>query len=156
MIVGTRMMKTVLFICTHNSARSQMAEGIANAMFKDSLRAYSAGTEPTSVHLVAVEVLKEIGVDISGHRSKGLDEFEGRTFDAVVTVCNKAHEACPFFPGAKRQLHHSFEDPSGPVERPGEVIARFRKVRDEIKTWIGEELIILVNKKEVVPEPLRF
>jgi arsenate reductase (thioredoxin) len=150
------MRKQVLFICRHNSARSQMAEGIANAMFMDRLQAYSAGSEPTSVHPMAVEVMSEIGIDISDHRSKGLDEFEGRIFDAVVTVCDKARGSCPFFPGARRQLHRSFEDPAGPIDRPEKVKATFRKVRDEIKAWIGQELLVLINEKEIIPEPPRF
>ena len=151
------MKKRVLFICTHNSARSQMAEGIANALFGDKVQALSAGTEPTIVHPMAVEVMMEIGIDISGQRSKSVNEYVGVDFDIVVTVCDKAHEACPFFPGTKRYVHRSFEDPaSSEAVLPEQLKKAFRTVRDEIKVWIGQELLSLLNEKEVRPEPPRF
>ena len=106
------MKKKVLFICTHNSARSQMAEGYMNARYKDRYEAFSAGTVATRVHPVAVVVMEEIGIDLSTHRPKLISEFFGRGIGTVVTVCDAASEACPFFPGAKEVLHRGFPDPS--------------------------------------------
>lgn len=128
---------TVLFICTHNSARSQMAEGLVNHFLGDKWEAFSAGTEQTVVKPEAEKVLKEIGIDISHHNSKTVQEFEGKNFDLVVTLCDSAAESCPFFPG-KKVIHQSFDDPSlAPVlERPD----AFRKTRDQIKKWIMENL----------------
>ncbi len=130
------MKKKILFICTHNSARSQMAEGYMNAKYADLYEAFSAGTEATRVHPMAIAVMQEIGVDISGHRSKLLDEFFGKGIETVVTVCDSAQGACPFFPGAKKVIHQSFPDPSSFKGSDEEVRAGFRKVRDEIIRWI--------------------
>lgn len=126
------MKKKVLFICTHNSARSQMAEGYMNAKYGDRYEAFSAGTEATRVHPMATEVMREIGIDISGHRSKTLDEFFGKGIETVVTVCDSAHAACPFFPGAKNVIHLSFSDPSALNGTGEEIRAGFRIVRDAI------------------------
>jgi arsenate reductase len=126
------MKKKVLFICTHNAARSQMAEGYMNAKYGDRYEVFSAGTEVTRVHPMAIEVMKEIGIDISGHRSKLIDELFGKRIETVVTVCDSAQKACPFFPGAKNVIHQSFPDPSGFQGSDEEVRAGFRKVRDEI------------------------
>ncbi len=128
---------SVLFICTHNSCRSQMAEGFLNSMFGRRYKGFSAGLEKTRVNPYAVEVMKEIGIDLSRHSSKTLDEFSGEEFDIVVTVCDNAEENCPFFPG-KKVIHKSFKDPSkfeGSIEDTLEV---FRKTRDEIKNWLLE------------------
>lgn len=133
--------KTVLFICVHNSARSQMAEGLVNALHGDRLEAVSAGVSPTRVHPAAIEALAEIGIDISGHRSKSLDEFEGRRFDHVVMVCDEKQTDCPFFPGGKEQIHHAFDDPAACTGTDEEVLACFRRVRDEIRAWIEKALI---------------
>ena len=133
--------KSVLFLCTHNSARSQMAEGMVNHLHGDRYQAYSAGTEPGSVHPLAVKVMAEIGIDISGHRSKHLREFAGREMDLVVTVCDNAREACPFFPGAKENRHESFPDPSAAGGSDDEKLAAFRATRDAIRTWIGKTII---------------
>lgn len=127
----------VLFVCTHNSARSQMAEGLLNALLGDRYEAASAGTEPRGVHPLAVQVMDEIGVDIRHHRSKSVDEFREEWFDVVVTVCDHAKETCPFFPNARRRMHRSFPDPSA-VEDPREQLETFRKVRDAIREWILE------------------
>ncbi len=108
----TKERKRVLFICTHNSVRSQIAEGFLNVRFGDRYRAWSAGTEPTQVNPLAIRVMAEAGIDISGHRSKGVEEFLNQDFDYVVTVCDHANETCPFFPGGKTRLHHGFQDPS--------------------------------------------
>jgi len=133
-------MKTfnVLVLCTHNSARSQMAEGLMNHLHGDRYQAYSAGTEPRSVHPLAVKVLAEIGIDISSHRSKHLREFAGREMDLVVTVCDHARAACPFFPWAKEILHKEFPDPSEMKGAEEQVYAAFRAVRDQITAWIDE------------------
>ena len=129
--------KTVLFLCTHNSCRSQIAEGLLNTLYSNNYKAYSAGVEKTKVNPYASEVMKEIGIDLSKHYSKTVDEFKYENFDYVVTVCNTAKETCPFFPGNKI-IHKSFEDPSkvdGSIE---DILDSFRKTRDEIKNWIIE------------------
>jgi arsenate reductase len=132
------MKKKILFICTHNSARSQMAEGYMNATYGDRYDVFSGGTEVTRVHPMAIAVMQEIGIDISGHRSKLIDEHYGKGIETVVTVCDSAQKACPFFPGAKEEIHQSFPDPSVFTGTDEEVRAGFRKVRDEIIQWIDE------------------
>ncbi len=132
------MKKRVLFICTHNSARSQMAEGFLRALYGDRYEAYSGGTEPSGINPYAIKVMAEAGVDISGQRSKGLEEFKGMRFDYVVTVCDRAREACPFFPGGGKLLHRGFEDPSKFEGTEEEILSGFRRVRDEIRKWIEE------------------
>jgi len=129
------MKQKVLFICTHNSARSQMAEALLGTLYGNYYEAFSAGIEPSSVNPYAVEVMKELGIDLSTHRSKSIEEFQGMIFDIVVTVCDNAKEACPFFPG-KKVIHKGFDDPAilnGLIEDTLDV---FRRVRDEIKDWI--------------------
>jgi len=128
--------KKVLFICTHNSARSQMAEGLLNAFLSDRYEACSAGTQPSKINPHAVKAMAEIGIDISSHRSKSLEEFQGKKIDYVVTVCDQAKGACPFFPGAREYLHKSFDDPSKFQGTNDEILARVREVRDEIRAWI--------------------
>ena len=126
----------VLFLCTGNSARSQMAEGLLRRMAGDRFEVHSAGTRPAGLNLNAVSVLREIGIDISGQRSKHVDEFAGQSFDYVFTVCDNAKEACPFFPGGGKRLHQSFEDPAAaPAEMQLQV---FRRVRDEIKARLEQ------------------
>ena len=132
--------KRVLFICTHNSARSQMAEGLLKALYGDKYEVFSAGTHPTRVNPYAIEVMKEIGIDISNHYSKSVNEFLGMKIDYVVTVCDSAKEECPYFPGGKAYIHKSFEDPSSVVGTHEEKLEVFRKVRDEIKKWIEKTL----------------
>jgi arsenate reductase len=133
--------KTILFICTHNSARSQMAEGYLRARYGNLFEVGSAGTEVREVHPLAVAVMQEIGIDISGHRSKLIDEFFDQGADIVVTVCDSARQACPFFPGAKTTIHTGFPDPSACVGTPGECYVQFRKVRDAIIAWIDTTLV---------------
>jgi arsenate reductase len=133
--------KKVLFLCTHNSARSQMAEGLLRALRGNRYEAYSAGTEPTAVSPYAVKVMAEIGIDISRHRSKSVDAFTSGSFDYVVTVCDNAKEACPFFPGGRKMLHESFEDPSTFAGGEEEITAGFRHIRNEIKGWIEETFL---------------
>ncbi len=130
--------KKVLFLCTHNSARSQMAEGLLNALKGDIYEAYSAGVEPTTLDPEAVKAMAEIGIDISGQRSKGLEEVSGVEFDTVVTVCDAARESCPIFFGARSSIHQSFDDPA--TFQGGARSAAFRRVRDEIKDWLDASL----------------
>jgi arsenate reductase (thioredoxin) len=133
---GEPMKKKILFICTHNSARSQMAEGYMNAKYGDRYEVFSGGTEVTRVHPMAIAVMQEIGIDISGQWSKLIDEHYGKGIETVVTVCDSAQKACPFFPGAKEEIHQSFPDPSVFKGSDEEVRAGFRRVRDEIIRWI--------------------
>jgi arsenate reductase len=128
--------KKILFICTHNSARSQMAEGFVNAFYSDRYLAFSAGTEPSTVSPYAVRVMEELGVDISDHRSKSVDQFIDQDLDYVVTVCDHAKEACPFFPGGRKALHKGFQDPASVTGTEDEKLALFRHVRDEIRDWV--------------------
>ncbi len=124
--------KRILFLCTGNSARSQMAEGLLRHLANDRFEVFSAGTRPVGLNPNAVSAMSEIGIDISANRSKSVDEFLNQSFDYVFTVCDNAKESCPFFPGAQHTIHHSFEDPA---TVPGEQqTAAFRKVRDEIRT----------------------
>ena len=139
-------MRTVLFICTHNSARSQMAEGLINGLYSSILTAKSAGTKPGQVHPLAIEVMAEIGIDISDYRSKGLVEFKDQEFDYVVMVCSNASETCPFFPGGKEQIHHSFEDPADMVGTEEKKLEAFRKSRNEINKWIIDNLVLPKEK----------
>lgn len=131
-------MKKILFVCTHNSARSQLAEGLVNKLCSNKYIAFSAGSAPTKVNPFAIEVLREIGVDIQEHFSKNILHFEGQYFDYVITVCDNAKESCPFFPGAEEYIHKSFQDPSSVVGSYEDKINAFRKSRDEIKEWILE------------------
>ncbi len=134
--VEKKQKRKVLFVCTHNSSRSQMAEGLLRALKGDRWEAYSAGTAPTEVHPGAIAVMAEIGIDIRGHRAKGLDAFKGIAFDEVVTVCDHAQESCPVVPGGGVKRHQSFEDPAAAKGTEAEVLAVFRRVRDEIRNWI--------------------
>lgn len=129
--------KRVLFLCTHNANRSQMAEGILNALHGARYSAFSAGSTPSVVNPYAKKVLAEVGIDISSHRSKSIDEFKARQFDYVVTVCDRAKEACPFFPEAGEYVHKSFDDPAALEGDETSVLAGFRRVRDEIRDWIN-------------------
>ena len=130
------MKQRILFLCTHNSCRSQMAEGLANHFLPDRCAAFSAGTEATRVNPLATRVLAELGIDISSQRSKTLTEFEGQSFDHVVTLCGDANETCPLFVGGTRRTHHGFNDPSRIKGSEEEVLPEFRRIRDEIKNWI--------------------
>lgn len=124
--------KKLLVLCTGNSARSQMAEGLLRHEGGDRFEVYSAGTKPSRVRDEAIAVMAEIGIDISGHRSKSVDEFVGRDLDFAITVCSHAHETCPVFPGKVKRLHWPFDDPAA-VQGSEEVrLAAFRKVRDQI------------------------
>jgi arsenate reductase (thioredoxin) len=126
----------VLFICTANAARSQMAEGLLTAKYGDRYDAFSAGTRQSSVSLRAITVMQEIGIDISHHRSKNLEEFRGKPIDIVVTVCDRAHEVCPVFPYAKKTIHKGFRDPHAYGGSEEDILADYRSVRNEIAAWI--------------------
>jgi arsenate reductase len=128
--------QTILFLCTHNAARSQMAEGFVNARFGDRYVARSAGSEPTGVHPCAIEVMAELGIDISRQHAKSLSEFGNAPFDYVVTMCADAAANCPIFPGGANYLHHPFNDPEAGVGSGLEHCASFRNVRDRIGVWI--------------------
>jgi arsenate reductase (thioredoxin) len=133
------MRKRVLILCTGNSARSQMAEGLLRHDAGNVFEVKSAGTKPGTVRSEAIAAMREIGIDISGHRSKHVDEFEGQCFDYVITVCDNARESCPVFPGAVKRLHHSFDDPPPPsVGTDEERMAVFRRLRDELRTYLHE------------------
>jgi arsenate reductase (thioredoxin) len=135
------MKETILFICVHNSARSQMAEGLVNALYADRFQAFSGGTTPTKVHPGAIRAMAEMGIDIRSHRPKSIDEYEGRRFDYVVMVCDDKQADCPFFPGGKDYIHHAFDDPAACTGTDEEVLDCFRRSRDEIKSWIETALI---------------
>jgi arsenate reductase (thioredoxin) len=130
----------VLFLCTHNSARSQMAEGLLRHMAGDRFEAYSAGTEATHVRPLAVRAMEEIGVDISSQESKTLARYLPESFAYVITVCDNANEACPFFPRASERLHWFLEDPSQATGSEEKRLAVFRRVRDELRERIEQEL----------------
>lgn len=127
-------MKEVLILCTANSCRSQMAEGLINHDLKGQWKAYSAGFEPSFVNPRAIEVMAEIGIDISRHTSKGLQPFQGKAFDLVVTVCGDADERCPVFQGNTEKRHVGFFDPAKTSGSEEEVMQVFREVRDEMRT----------------------
>lgn len=133
--------RRVLFLCTHNSARSQMAEGWVRTLAGDRVEAASAGTEQTRVNPLAVQAMAEVGIDISRHASKTLDRFVPERWDWVITVCDAANERCPVFPGAGARLHWSFDDPAAVTGSEAERLAAFRRVRDEIaarlESWLA-------------------
>jgi arsenate reductase len=127
------MKKKVLFLCTANSSRSQMAEGIANHFWGDKIAVFSAGTQASFVNQTAIEVMREIGIDISKHRSKNLSEFDGLIFDYVITLCGSANETCPLYIGGTKKTHIGFDDPARVQGTKEEVLCEFRSVRDEMK-----------------------
>ena len=139
--------KKVLFLCTHNSARSQMAEGLLRAMYGDRYEAYSAGVEATKVNPLAIKAMKEIDIDITGQYSKTAQEFQDTIFDLVITVCDYAKAVCPIvitnlerptkLTKAREVIHNGFEDPAAAVGSDEEKLKVFRQVRDEIKVWIS-------------------
>jgi arsenate reductase len=127
-------MKTVLILCTGNSCRSHMAEGILRAAAGDLLVVQSAGSNPAGyVHPKAIEVMKEIGIDISGHTSKHMNDFLAGKVDIVITVCGNADHACPIFPGQRKRYHWGFEDPAHATGSEEEILEAFRKTRDQIR-----------------------
>ena len=129
-------MKRVLFICTHNSARSQMAEALVNHDLAGRMQAFSAGTDPSEVHPLAAKVMAELEIDISRQRSKGLDEFADQKFDHVITLCDQAAESCPVFFGGTQRVHMGFPDPAAAGGSDEERLTAFRKVRDQIREQV--------------------
>ena len=129
--------KRVLILCTENSARSQMAEGLLRHDAGDRFTVESAGTNPSTVRSEAIAVMKEVGIDIASHRSKHVDEFAGQDFDYVLTVCDNAKESCPVFFGKAAQLHHGFNDPAAAGGSEEKRLAEFRRVRDELRSYLN-------------------
>jgi len=125
--------KRVLILCTANSVRSQMSEGLLRQDFGDRFEVFSAGVNPSRVHPEAIAAMADAGIDISGQRSKHVDEFQGQAFDTVITVCDNARDSCPFFPGAAKRLHWNFEDPGEVKGTAADRAAAFRKTRDQIR-----------------------
>jgi len=136
--MGAMGRKRLLFLCVHNSARSQMAEGLLRARAGDEFEAHSAGNVATEVRPLAIRAMAEIGIDISGQRSKSTAEYAGQRFDYAVTVCDDAKEACPYFANAARQVHWRFDDPAAATGSDDEKFAVYRRVRDEIRAQIDE------------------
>jgi arsenate reductase len=134
----------VLILCTGNSARSQMAEGLLRDLAGDRVEVVSAGVAPTHVRAEAIAALKEIGIDISNHRSKSIDEFLTQAFDYVITVCDNAHQHCPLFPGGRR-IHWSMEDPAAVKGDEKTRLAAFREVRDELRERLRRFIELEVN-----------
>jgi len=133
--------KRVLFICTKNSARSQMAEGLINHDLAGRVQAFSAGTEPTYVHPLAITAVGEVGIDISRHRSKSIDEFADEKFDFVITLCDHAAESCPVFFGGVQRIHMGLPNPAAVSGNPEEKMAAFRKVREQIREEVVDFLL---------------
>ncbi len=130
--------KRVLILCTGNSARSQMAEGLLRQDAGDLFEVFSAGVDPSQVRPLAIEAMREVGIDISGQRSKSVDEFLGEEFDYVITVCDNANEHCPVFPGKTKRIHWSFEDPAAATGDEKVQFDVFRRVRDQIRQRLSE------------------
>jgi len=135
------MKRRVLFLCTHNSARSQMAEGLLRYLAGDRFEVFSAGTEATHVRPLAIKAMAEIGIDISKQQSKTLDRYLNDPFDEVITVCDTAAKVCPIFPGRAHRQHWSLEDPSKATGSESEQLTVYRTVRDELRTRIEQELL---------------
>lgn len=134
-------MQRVLFLCTHNSARSQMAEGLLRALGGERFDVHSAGTEATHVRPLAIKAMAELGIDISDQHSKTLEQYLDQPFDYVITVCDQANETCPFFPNARHRIHWSFPDPSKAQGDEAQQLAVYRQVRDaitnQLRTWLA-------------------
>lgn len=140
------MAQRILILCTGNSARSQMGEGLLRFLSHGSLDVHSAGTKPIGVNPLAIEAMREIGVDISAHRSKSVAEFAGQEFDTVITVCDSAAEHCPIFPGSPQRIHWSLPDPAGVTGSYEERRAAFRQVRLQLESRLGEFLASVSHK----------
>lgn len=135
------MSEKILILCTGNSARSQMAEGLLKHICKNQYEIFSAGTKPSIVRPEAIKVLQEIGIDISNNRSKSVDEFVNEEMDYVLTVCDNAQENCPYFPAKTKLIHHSFADPAEIEGDETTRISAFRRVRDEIKKYLEDDFV---------------
>lgn len=133
--------KKILILCTGNSARSQMAEGLLKHITSNEYEVFSAGTNPSSVRVEAIQALREIGIDISQNRSKSVDEFADAKIDYILTVCDSAKENCPYFPARIKVIHHSFDDPAAVDGTDAEKLDAFRRVRDEIQKYLAEDFV---------------
>ncbi len=138
--------KKVLILCTGNSARSQMAEGILKHICQNEFEINSAGTNPSLVRPEAIKALAEIGIDISGNRSKSVDEFSDQEIDFVLTVCDNAKENCPYFPAKTRLIHHAFEDPAEVSGEAETRLSAFRKTRDEIREFFENDFVKILRQ----------
>ena len=136
-------MLKVLFLCTENACRSQMAEGLVNHDLAGKVRAWSAGVRPSRVNPRAIQVMRELGIDIGQQRSKSVDDLAGEQFDLVITVCDRAQQQCPIFPGETEVMHVGFPDPAQATGTETEILAVFRQVRDEIR----DQLVPLLREK---------
>ena len=136
-------MLKVLFLCTENACRSQMAEGLVNHDLAGQVKAWSAGVRPSRVNPRGVQVMKELGIDIRQHRSKSVDDLAGEAFDLVITVCDQAQQQCPIFSGETEVMHMGFPDPARATGTEEEIIAAFRQVRDALR----EQLVPLLREK---------
>ncbi|HEQ79172.1 MAG TPA: arsenate reductase ArsC [Euryarchaeota archaeon] len=134
-------MKRILFLCTHNSGRSQIAEAIVNRFHCDKFEARSAGTEPGTPNILVISALEELGFDTSGMHSKHLDIFLDEKWDYVITLCDSANEGCPFFPGGKERIHHSFSDPSAFVGTEYEKRKQVMTLVEDIKKWFEQDFL---------------
>ena len=139
--------KKVLILCTGNSARSQMAEGLLKHITRNEYEVYSAGTKPSIVRPEAIKALAEIGIDISGNRSKSVEEFVDQEIDYVLTVCDNAKESCPYFPAKTKVIHHSFEDPAEVSGDEETHLRAFREIRDEIKSYFENDFVKTLETK---------
>lgn len=126
----------ILILCTGNSARSQMAEGLLRHDAGNVYEVFSAGTKPTPVRPEAIAVMREVGIDISGHRSKSVEEFAGQDFDYVITVCDNANESCPVFPAKTKRIHWSIEDPAAVQGSEEQRLTAFRRIRDQLRVLL--------------------
>ena len=140
-------MTRVLVLCTHNSSRSQIAEGFLRALGGEGVAVASAGTEATRVHPLAVAAMHELGIDLSGHTSKTLDRYLGEPWDYVITVCDSANERCPVFPGRVTRIHWSFDDPSAASGTDAERLVVFRRVRDDIRARLVDWLATGIERR---------
>lgn len=138
-------MRGILFLCTGNSCRSQMAEGFAKKMLSDKVKVYSAGIDPKGIHPLAIKVMHEVGIDISGQKSESLADIPIDEIDLVITLCGDAAERCPVFPGEVKRVHWALEDPAKVTGTEQEVVAAFRAIRDKIKNYIESERALIVN-----------
>lgn len=145
-VLPPKLKARVLFLCTHNSARSQMAEGLLRVRSGGSVEAFSAGTAPTAVHPLAIRTLQEMNIDISAQRAKSVQEFLGQQFDYIITVCDRARELCPVFPGDPVQIHWSFPDPVEVEGTEEQRLAAFREIALQLNTRIGYLLMVIQRK----------
>jgi len=138
-----KLKKTVLFICKHNSARSQMAEGLLKELYGQTYTVYSAGTNPGKINSYAIKVMADRGIDISKNYSKSINQFKGQEFDYVVTVCNGENSVCPFFPGGKTYIHKSFPDPNTFTGDINKKIKFFTLIRNDIEEWLIDTFLTI-------------